>query len=132
MPLISLECPLGGGKVFQLCLQGAGVVFSLQGSVCICYLLLGCFSRMQLVKWVWQKTGAEIPLELQEKGTPAMRPPGLASPWRLISQKHKKLLRTAGQGHTGTYQYVVRLSADRWTKIKPSDAQDKPAEAADL
>lgn len=132
MPLISLECPPGGGKAFQLCLQEAGVVFALQGPVCTCYLLLGCFSRVQLVKWVWQKTGAEIPLELREKGTPDMRPPSPTSPWSLISQKQKKLLQTAGWGHIGTYQYMVRLSSGRWTEIKSSDVQDKPAEAADL
>lgn len=45
MSLIKLKCPLGGGKVFQLCLQGAGIAFSLQGLVCICYALRGSFLK---------------------------------------------------------------------------------------
>lgn len=46
MSLTKLKCPLGGGKVFQLCLQGAGVAFSLQGPVCICYPLHGLFLKI--------------------------------------------------------------------------------------
>lgn len=46
MSLIKLEYPLGGGKVFQLCLQGAGITFPLQGLVCICYPLQGLFLKI--------------------------------------------------------------------------------------
>lgn len=52
MSLVKCKCPLGGGKAFQLCLEGAGMAFSLQGLCVALPLSKGCFSKLQVVKRV--------------------------------------------------------------------------------
>lgn len=62
MSLVKCKCPLGGGKAFQLCLEGAGMAFSLQGLCVALPLSKGCFSKLQVVK-----KSENIPLMLLEK-----------------------------------------------------------------
>lgn len=51
----TLKCPLGGGKVFQLCLQGAGIAFFSPGP---CVYLLRSPLRASFLRIAAGKMGA--------------------------------------------------------------------------